>query len=162
MLTLTELFCCFNHLKTDRSAVVERFNVTENEVKNGEVIWYNEGKGYGFVKIDSAKVFLHRSALGRFGLIRLLTGDQVSVSLATNEHGQVIQDLLTIERPANPAPPTASEPDEGEMRAVVKFFNDIRGYGFVTAEDLSEDVFVHSRVLNDCGFHSGTKTADPH
>ena len=40
------------------------------------------------------------------------------------------------------------------MRAVVKFFNDIRGYGFVTAEDLSEDIFVHSRVLNDCGFHS--------
>ena len=93
-------------------------------------------------------------AIDRFGLIRLLTGDQVSVSLATKEHGQIIQDLLTIKRPANPAPPTASEPDEGEMRAVVKFFNDIRGYGFVTAEDLSEDVFVHSRVLNDCGFHS--------
>ena len=40
------------------------------------------------------------------------------------------------------------------MRAVVKFFNDIRGYGFVTAEDLNEGVFVHSRVLNDCRFHS--------
>jgi len=79
--------------------------VTENEAKNSEVIWYNERKGYGFVKIDSAEVFLHRSTLDRFGLIRLLTGDQVSVSLATNEHGQVIQDLLTIERPANPAPP---------------------------------------------------------
>ena len=77
--------------------------MTENEAKNGEVIWYNERKGYGFVKIDSAEVFLHRSTLDRFGLIRLLTGDQVSVSLATNEHGQVIQDLLTIERPANPA-----------------------------------------------------------
>jgi len=40
------------------------------------------------------------------------------------------------------------------MRAVAKFFNDIRGYGFVTAEDLNKDVFVHSRVLNNCGFHS--------
>ena len=79
--------------------------MTEKEIKNGEVIWYNERKGYGFVKIDNAEVFLHRSTLDRFGLIRLLTGDQVSVSLATNEHGQVIQDLLTIERPANPAPP---------------------------------------------------------
>ena len=128
--------------------------MTKNEVKNGEVIWYNERNGYGFVKIDNAEVFLHRSTLDRFGLIRLLTGDQVSVSLATNEHGQVIQDLLTIERPANPAPPTASEPDEGEMRAVVKFFNDIRSYSFVTTEDLNEDVFVHSRVLNDCRFHS--------
>ena len=40
------------------------------------------------------------------------------------------------------------------MRAMVKFFNDILSYGFVTAEDLNEGVFVHSRVLNDCRFHS--------
>ena len=37
---------------------------------------------------------------------------------------------------------------------MVNFFNDIRGYGFVTSEDIGEDVFVHSRVLNDCGVHS--------
>ena len=37
---------------------------------------------------------------------------------------------------------------------MVKFFNDIRGYRFVTTEDIGEDVFVHSRVLNDCGVHS--------
>lgn len=128
--------------------------MTDKEVKGGEVIWCNERKGYGFVKIDDTEVFLHRSTLDRFGLIRLLTGDQITVSLSTNEHGEVIQDLLTVNRPANPTPPGASQPDEDEMRAVVKFFNDIRGYGFVTAEDMSEDVFVHSRVLNDCGFHS--------
>ena len=40
------------------------------------------------------------------------------------------------------------------MRVLVKFLNDIRCYGFVTAKNLNEDVFVHSRVLNDCGFHS--------
>ena len=32
----------------------------------------------------------------------------------------------------------------------MKFFNNIPGYGFIAAED----VFVHSRVLNDCGVHS--------
>jgi CspA family cold shock protein len=37
---------------------------------------------------------------------------------------------------------------------VVKFFNDLHGYGFVTAGNLKDDVFVHSRVLNDCGFSS--------
>ena len=90
LLTFTKLFCFFNHLKTDCSAVVVRFDVTENEVKIGEVIWYNERTGYGFVKINNAEVFIHRSTLGKFGMIRLLTVDQVSVSLATNEHGQVI------------------------------------------------------------------------
>ena len=128
--------------------------MTEINVKEGELVWYNERRGYGFVKIDDTEVFLHRSTLDRFGLVRLLKGDRVTVSLTMNEHGEVIQDLLRVDRPVNPAPPAASEPADGEMRAVVKFFNDIRGYGFVTAEDIAEDVFVHSRVLNDCGFHS--------
>ena len=128
--------------------------MTEINVKEGELVWYNERKGYGFVKIDDTEVFLHRSTLDRFGLVRLLKGDRVTVSLTVNEHGEVIQDLLRVDRPVNPAPPAASEPADGEMRAVVKFFNDIRGYGFVTAEDIAEDVFVHSRVLNDFGFHS--------
>jgi len=128
--------------------------VTDINVKGGELVWYNERKGYGFVKIDDTEVFLHRSTLDRFGLVRLLTGDKVTVSLTVNEHGEVIQDLLRVDRPVNPAPPAASEPGDGEMRAVVKFFNDIRGYGFATAEDIAEDVFVPSRVLNDCGFHA--------
>ena len=128
--------------------------VTDINVKDGELVWYNERKGYGFVKIDDTEVFLHRSTLDRFGLVRLLTSDKVTVSLTVNEHGEVIQDLLRVDRPVSPAPPAASEPADGEMRAVVKFFNDIRGYGFVTAEDIAEDIFVHSRVLNDCGFHS--------
>ena len=76
------------------------------------------------------------------------------MSLTVNEHGEVTQDLLRVDRPVNPVPRAALESAGGEMRAVVKFFNDIRGYGFVTAEDIAEDVFVHSRVLNDCGFHS--------
>ena len=124
------------------------------EVTQGQLVWYNERKGYGFVRIGQEEVFLHRSTLDRFGLVRLLSGDLVTVSLSTNEHGRVIQDLLSIERPLSPTPPAAREPEEGEVRAVVKFFNDLRGYGFVTADDVDEDVFVHSRVLNDCGFHS--------
>jgi CspA family cold shock protein len=128
--------------------------VESDNTKEGELVWYNEHKGYGFVKIHDTEVFLHRSTLDRFGLVRLLTGDKLVVLLTTNEHGNVIQDWLSVKRPTNPVPPAASEPDAEEKRAVVKFFNDIRGYGFVTAEDMTEDVFVHSRVLNDCGFHS--------
>lgn len=71
-----------------------------------------------------------------------------------NEHGVVIQDIIEVGRPNAPSPPTASEPEGDEVRAVVKFFNDTRGYGFVTADGLPQDVFIHSRVLNDCGFHS--------
>ena len=82
--------------------------VTDINVKDGKLVWYNERKGYGFVKIDDTEVFLHRSTLDRFGLVRLLTGDKVTVSLTVNEHGEVIQDLLRVDRPVNPAPPAAS------------------------------------------------------
>ena len=108
--------------------------MSEAEVGEGELIRYNERKGYGFVKIGDAEVFLHRSTLDRFGLIRLLTGDRVSVSLTTNEHGQVIRDLLTVNKPVSPSPPAAAERAEDEVRSVVKFFNDLGGYGFVTAD----------------------------
>lgn len=140
--------------KHDVNDCLRILTVTDINVSEGELVWYNERKGYGFVRIGDTEVFLHRSTLDRFGLVRLLTGDKVTVSLTVNEHGEVIQDLLRVDRPINPAPPAASEPEDGELRAVVKFFNDIRGYGFVTAEDIAEDVFVHSRVLNDCGVHS--------
>ena len=128
--------------------------LTDINVSEGELVWYNKRKGYGFVRIGDTEVFLHRSTLDRFGLVRLLTGDKVTVSLTVNEHGEVVQDLLRVDSYINLAPPAASEPEDGELRAAVKFFNDIRGYGFVTAEDIAEDVFVHSRVLNDCGVHS--------
>ena len=78
----------------------------------------------------------------------------MTVTLTVNEHGEVIQDLYRLDRPFNPAPPAASESADGEVRTVAKFFNDSRGYGFVTGEDIAEVVFVHSRVLNDCGFNS--------
>ena len=106
------------------------------------------------MRIGEDEVFLHRSNLDRFGLVRLLTGNIVAVSLSTNEYGQVFKDLLSVKRPLSPAPPAAHESEEGELRAVVKFFNDLRGYCFVTADSLEDDVFVHSRVLNDCGFSS--------
>ena len=51
--------------------------VTDINVKDGELVWYNERKGYGFVKIDDTEVFLHRSTLDQFVLLRLLTCDCV-------------------------------------------------------------------------------------
>ena len=52
--------------------------VTDINVKDGELVWYNERKGYGFVKIDDNEVFLHRSTLDRFGaLVNRRQGDCV-------------------------------------------------------------------------------------
>ena len=104
------------HMKMTEN-VMEQAADSDLEVSEGQLVWYNERKGYGFVRIGDEEVFLHRSTLDRFGLVRLLNGDHVTVSLSTNEHGRVIKDLLSVRRAVIPEPPAASEPEEGEVRA---------------------------------------------
>ena len=42
----------------------ENKTITEdNEKYDGIVIWYNERRGYGFVRFDKDEIFLHHSAL---------------------------------------------------------------------------------------------------
>ena len=35
------------------------------------------------------------------------------------------------------------------MQGTVKFFNETKGFGFITPSDNSEDIFVHSSGLKD-------------
>ena len=47
--------------------------------QDGLVVWYNERKGYGFVHIGEDEIFLHHSALDRFGLVSVFPGDRLAV-----------------------------------------------------------------------------------
>ena len=37
------------------------------------------------------------------------------------------------------------------MKGTVKWYNARKGYGFITPDDNSDDVFIHATALKDCG-----------
>ncbi len=43
------------------------------------------------------------------------------------------------------------------MTGTVKFFNDSKGYGFITNDDTGRDIFVHVSSLNGVELREGDK-----
>ena len=125
-------------------------------LQKGEVVWYNERRGYGFINIEGDEIFIHRTVLERFGLNFLHTGDIVMIDVAVNDETPAIIDLQSVERKGPDSLPKDTELRENEVRGVVKFFNPIKGYGFIDIEgdDDSADVFIHSRTLQACGIRT--------
>ena len=43
------------------------------------------------------------------------------------------------------------------MTGTVKFFNEAKGYGFITNDESQEDIFIHVSSLNDIKIKEGDK-----
>ncbi len=43
------------------------------------------------------------------------------------------------------------------MTGIVKFFNESKGYGFITNDDTGKDIFVHVTSLNGVELREGDK-----
>lgn len=43
------------------------------------------------------------------------------------------------------------------MTGTVKFFNESKGYGFITNDDTGKDIFVHATALNGVELNEGDK-----
>ena len=122
-----------------------------DKCKKGIVRWFSERLGYGFIDVDNNEVFIHRSTLTQFGATRLLSDDRVLVTIETSTRGLIVETLLGIERMAIDESLIASHPDADEHPAYVKFFNEVRGYGFIEVEGYDQDIFVHSHVVERNG-----------
>lgn len=142
------------------------------EVLRGRVKWFSAEKGFGFVALeDGTDVFLHGSVLASNG-VSVAPGDMVRVGVGQGMKGRQITEVLEVKAAAvspERSAPVATErarqaADVGvshatagsRVRGVVKWWNEQKGFGFITPEVGTKDIFVHASVAAHAGLSLAT------
>ena len=124
----------------------------------GTVKWFNSQKGFGFVQPDEGgtDVFVHISAVERAGLEGLAEGQGLEFTLV-DRGGKisasdlvVVGDVIAVAKREAPAAPQRELTGE-KASGTVKFFNAMKGFGFITRDDGQPDAFVHISAVERSG-----------
>jgi CspA family cold shock protein len=128
---------------------------------HGVIKWFDASKGYGFIVPDNGwpDVLLHVTVLRRDGFQTAYEGARIVVECIQRAKGYqafrvVSMDESTAIHPAQMLPPRTHvtvTPTSGLERAQVKWFNRLRGFGFLTCGEGTPDIFVHMETLRRFG-----------
>jgi CspA family cold shock protein len=112
------------------------------------VKWFNASTGFGFIVQESGDVdmFVHIHDVEQAGLSVLRQDQVVSYEIYTQPDGQTKAANLKIEK-SHASVSTAAPVCTG----VIKWFNLIKGWGFIKPDDAGPDVFIHAaEIKNSC------------
>jgi cold shock protein len=130
----------------------------------GQVKWFNANKGYGFVQLSdgTGDIFLHATALERIGLSALQPGETLEMRVALGQRGLQVAEVISVDSTtAAPArhprasfgSPSDQQPLEASAQEMgtVKWYNAMKGFGFIVRDSGGRDVFVHASALQRAG-----------
>lgn len=128
---------------------------------SGVIKWFDASKGYGFIVPDNGwpDVLLHVTVLRRDGYQTAYEGARLVCECVQRQKGFqafriVSMDESTAIHPAQMLPArthVSVTPTSGLERAQVKWFNRLRGFGFLTCGEGTPDIFVHMETLRRYG-----------
>ena len=140
--------------------LVDEAGTTVIEI-TGVIKWFDVSKGFGFIVPDNGMgdVLLHVTCLRRDGFQTAYEGARVVCEALARPKGLQAFRILSMDEstalhPAQLPPPRTHvtvTPTSGLERAIVKWFNRLRGFGFLTRGEGTPDIFVHMETLRRYG-----------
>jgi CspA family cold shock protein len=133
----------------------------------GKVKWFNPAKRFGFIELSdgSGDAFVHATVLVRLGITTLQPGETLELRVASGERGPVVTEIIEVDsstavvsrRPRTnfPSPPEPMVLEPGvEETGTVKWYNAVKGFGFIVRDGGGKDIFVHASALQRAGIPS--------
>jgi cold shock protein len=142
----------------------KRFDAPAGPPVQAVVKWYNPDKGFGFVELadGAGDAFLHVSVVERSGHDSMPPGATLEVRAGPGAKGPQVTEILSVdsstaqqeplkrarsERPAYPPADQAAVEESG----TVKWYNAMKGFGFIASDRGGKDIFVHASALERAG-----------